>query len=574
MFLLDPEEARHLGTERLARARRAIAPHAISAIRLRGGEAQFPMPAPQGVLANIDVLHQSARYAGHINVTPDPDGTLRRSSLIVRDGGAYFPSGDLQAARAWLGGDDLLLTLDPLGIGGLSLGGRFVPTDEYGRLLVRYRGPEQTFKTVSVADILAGRVDATLLRGRVVLIGPTAKGIGDIRVTPYGTAYPGVEVRASVIESLLTGSFLQRPEWTTLFDGAVILVIGLALAWWLPRLSVRAGAALALGVLAAYLLAANTVFQTQGLWINVVYPATLIALLFVSTTLVQYFSTESEKRQLKSAFQHYVPAKVVDEIVADVDKLRLGGEKRELTVLFSDIRGFTSLSESLAPEDLVKLLNVYLTEMTRKVFQHDGLLDKYIGDAIMAVYGAPIPRADHALAACRTALDMMEALGTLQAQWRASRQPVLEIGIGINTGPMIVGNMGSEDRFNYTVIGDAVNLGSRIESLNKVYGTRILLSDFAYRQVAGQLPGLREIDVTQVRGRHEPVRIHELIPPQRFPHLEWLPEFERAYRMHHEGALAEARAIFERLANSVGDPVSRYYLALGERPLRRAEDHR
>jgi adenylate cyclase len=204
--------------------------------------------------------------------------------------------------------------------------------------------------------------------------------------------------------------------------------------------------------------------------------------------------------------------------------------------------------------------------MTSKVFQHDGLLDKYIGDAIMAVYGAPIHRADHALLACRTAMDMMAALRDLRSDWKRSGHPVLDIGIGINTGPMIVGNMGSQTRFDYTVIGDAVNLGSRIESLNKVYGTHVLLSEFTYQQVRDGLSNLREVDVARIRGREAPVRLYELIPEGAFTNLDWLGEYARAYQLYHGGEPKQAAAIFQALSHSVGDPLSQFYLRRDRRP--------
>jgi adenylate cyclase len=573
VFLLRDDEARHVSAGTATRTLKSIENQAIGAIRMSGQPAEFPMVRPKGVLANLPMLQAAARYAGHINTLPDPDGTLRWAPLVMRYQDRYFPSGDVQAVRAWLGAPDLILHIAPYGIAGLSLGNRFVPSDEYGRILIRYRGPENTFPTVSALDVLQGNADVALLRDRIALVGATAKGIGDIRVTPYSPVFPGVEIRATVMQNLLDGDFLRRPEWMAGVDAVVILVLGLALTFALPRLGVRNGLLLAAGAVALYLAIAQYLFHTEQLWLNVVYPSTLAVLLFMSSTLVQYFSTESERKRVKLAFQHYVPAKVVDEIMQDIDKLRLGGDKRELTVLFSDIRGFTSVAESLPPEDLVRLLNTYLTRMTELVFLHDGLLDKYIGDAIMAVYGAPIPRADHALAACHTALDMMRELGELQAQWHASGQPVLDIGIGINSGPMVVGNMGSETRFDYTVIGDAVNLGSRIESLNKVYGTHILLSEATWRQVRDAFPQqLREIDVAHVRGRTELVRIFELIPKGRYRDLDWLPEFAHAYEQLRAGNDEQAIAVFERLHRELGDPVSALHLARARSPQRRTQD--
>jgi adenylate cyclase len=379
-------------------------------------------------------------------------------------------------------------------------------------------------------------------------------------------------VRASIVENLLEGHVLQRPDSMTAVDLAVIVLLGLALIWLLPRMGVSTGAMLALGALAGYLVFVKYMFDVQGLWLNVVYPSMLIAAAFASTTLVRYFSTEAEKRHIKAAFQFYVPPAVVDEIAADVGKLRLGGEKRDLTVLFSDIRGFTSMSEALAPEDLVKLLNVYFTEMTDKVFDHKGSLDKYIGDAIMAVYGAPIPAAEHPSLACRTALDMIRALDALRAQWKREGLPDVGIGIGINTGPMIVGNMGSVSRFNYTVVGDAVNLASRIESLNKTYGTSILLSEYTYEKVKDEFPHAREIDRVRVRGRAQVVGLYELIPEGRYEILDWLGEFGSAYKLLRSGEYVRAARRFEQLHARVGDPVSAYHAKACKTPRRRKSD--
>ncbi len=573
VFLLDREETRYLGTERLDEARRAMAAHAIGDVRRSGGvDAEFQMQEPHGVLVNIPELQKSAAYAGHINVVPDADGVVRRAPLVFRQGGRYFPSFDVQAARAFLGGQELALDIAAYGITGIEIGGRHVPVDEGGLMLVHYRGPVRTFDTVSIADILDGRADPALLRGRVVLIGSTAQGIGDIRVTPYGAAYPGVEIHASIIQSLLEGDVLQRPEWMTPVDIALIAVLGIALSLLLPRLGVARGALLALGVAAAYLFLANHVFRTEGLWLNVVYPTVLIALLFVSTTLAHYFSSESQKRYLKTAFQFYVPSAMVDEIVADADNLKLGGEKRELTVLFCDIRGFTALSETLVPEKLVRLLNVYFTAMTNQVFEHGGSLDKYIGDAVMAVFCAPIPDARNARLACLTALDMIKALPELQADLRREVLPVFDIGIGINTGPMIVGNMGSATRFNYTVAGDAVNVASRIESLNKTYGTSILLSEFTWEQVKDEFPNTREIDRVQVRGRAQYVGLYELIPEGRYSSLDWLGEFANAYRLLRDGDSAHAAERFDALHARVGDPVSAFHSRACRTPHRRESD--
>ncbi len=563
-FLSEDADVRHVSAEQAKRELATVEPQAIAIVRHHG---DTPMSArfeePKGLLVNLPRIQAAAKYTGHINIHPDSDGAMRWASLVLPYRDHYFPSADVQAVRAYSGGPALTLRTNAEGIEALEIGERLINTDEQGRVLIRYYGPEQTFTTFSIADLLNRKFDATLVKDRIVLIGTTVKGIGDIRTTPYGPAFPGVEVRATIMQNILRGDFISRPGWMIGVDMMLLLCVGVTLSFVLPRLRVAAAAAVVTVVFGAYLGGGFYLFETQRVWLNLTSPTLLLVLLFMSTTVVQYFLTESERRQIKSAFQHYLHPKLVDEVIRDIDQLKLGGAKRELTVLFSDIRGFTTTTETLAPEELVRLLNQYLTRMTEQVFRHDGMLDKYIGDAIMAVYGAPIHRPDHAVLACQTALDMMRELRTLRQQWQREKKPAFDIGIGINTGQMIVGNMGSENRFNYTVIGDAVNIGSRIESLNKVYGTHILLSEFTYAQVHNTFKDIRKVDVTQIRGRETPVGIYELIPEGEYRNLNWLDDFEQARVHFHAGRVAKAKPIFERLVKSVNDPVSRYYLARG-----------
>jgi len=561
VFLMSEQEARQRPPGESDEAFADVKDQAVRAFQVSGEAGlDFPMVEPAGLVANLPQIRSSAKYTGHINSIPDTDGTLRWAPLVIRYKGLFFPSADVQAVRAYLGAKDIALHTTDYGITGLQIGDRLINTDESGRALIHYYGPEQTIPTLSISDLMSGKVPAEKVKGKIVLIGATAEGIGDIRVTPYGPTYPGVEIRATTIQNIVNNDFINRPGWMLAIDVLVILTFTALLAFALPRMGMWSGAGFILALLAIYVGAAVIVFRVNLVWLNVVYPAVLVLAMFVSSTIAKYLGAETGKRQIKSAFQHYVPPAVVDEIIDNVERLRLGGEKRVLTVLFSDIRGFTSVAQSLAPEELVRLLNVYLTQMTEKVFQYDGLLDKYIGDAIMAVYGAPIRRDDHAILACHTALDMLDELRNLQNGWQKQGLPLLDIGIGINTGPMIVGNMGSESRFDYTVIGDAVNLGSRIEALNKTYGTHILITEFTYEQVRDEFEYIREVDVTRVRGRTEPVKLYELMHVDGYASMDWLADYQRAYELVRRNERGQANAIFEHLRESVNDPVSSYYL--------------
>ncbi len=567
VFIDRQADIRYLGPAGLAAARRAISPQAIALVK----DETFRMEEPYGVLVNIAELQGASTYAGDIHVPADADGVVRRAPLIRRFDGRYFPAFDVQVARAFLAKEAPTLDIASYGIAGIRLGEHYIPLDEEGRLLVRHR-PPRSFATVSIADILEQRADPALLRGRVVLVGNTAIGIGDTRVTPFGATLPGVEIRASIIESLLQGDSLQRPEWMVLVDAVAMALIALVLIALLPRFGVSGGGALAAAVLVGYVVLAVYLFEREGLWLNLVYPTLLVALLFASATLVEYFFTFSEKRYLKRAFQHYVPPAVVEDLVADAGKLQLGGEKRELTVLFSDIRGFTTLSEAMAPEELVKLMNEYFTVMTEQVFRHRGSLDKYIGDAIMAVFGAPLAEPQHAALACRAALDMVGTLRTFQNTLRQRGLPAIDIGVGINTGLMVVGNMGSASRFNYTVVGDAVNLASRIEHLNKEYGTNILVSEYTYLPLKDEFPLAREVDRVRVRGRAQPVRLFELIAQGRYASLDWLEEYRAAYAVMREGDALRAAGLFASLHARSGDSVSAFHALHCTSPQRRRVD--
>ncbi|MEE8388490.1 MAG: adenylate/guanylate cyclase domain-containing protein [Acidiferrobacterales bacterium] len=573
-FLTERSESGHISEKQNDQKFNAIRDQAIQVIKDYGdGSLSFPMPQdPVGVDINVGAIQRAANYSGHIDIFPDADGTSRWSPTVIRWRGRYFPSGDVQAVRAYRGYDQLMLVTDNYGILGLQLDDYFIPTDQTGRVLIHYYGPQNTFPTISIADILKGNVKAETVRNKIVLIGATAVGIGDIRVTPYSSTFPGPEIRANVMQNLLDGDFIQRPDWMSMVDILVLLVLGLSLSFLLPRLSVSLGGFVVVGLFVLYIGFAVWLFNELQIWLNVTFPSLLLLSLFVATTINNYLQSEHQKRQIKGAFQHYVAATVVDQIIDNIDQLQLGGEKRELSVLFSDIRGFTTLSENIEPEEMVRLLNNYLTRMTEQVFQHQGTLDKYIGDAIMAFYGAPVRLDDHAVLACRTALDMMRELHILQSQWTQEDKPVLDIGIGINTGPMIVGNMGSESRFDYTVIGDAVNLGSRIESMNKIYGTNILISEFTYEHVRDKFDHLRKIDVAPVRGRQEPVGIYEMILSHNYDDLDWLPEFDRAYKLFGNNEIKKAKDIFEKLVVETADPVSQYYMMRCQNPRRRSGD--
>ncbi len=527
-----------------------LSAHAYRAIRRSGSEPPRLSLHAQEVLLPIAPLARAAHALGHVTVAFDTDGTPRYDYPVMAYQDAYYPSLALQALRVYLG-----LALEEVQVhfgAGIQLGSLFLPTDEAMRMLVRYYGPSGTFPTYSFVDVLSGHVPATLLRERIVFIGAAATGLGDTFVTPFSAALPGVERHATVLANVLHSEALQRREATAWIDLGTMLGLGLILGWLGTVLPWSWGTGATLLVGGGYVTMNILVLTRLGVWLNLLFPCLTVVSSYGAITLYEFLTEARQRRMLRRAFQHYLHPSVVEQVSQHPELLALGGEKRELTVLFSDIRGFSTLSEGLTPELLVQLLNEYFHAMTQAVFADEGLLDKYIGDAIMAVYGAPLPMPDHACRACHTALCMLEALRQLRPRWQARGLPAIDIGIGINSGSMVVGNMGSEYHFSYTVMGDEVNLGSRLEGVNKEYGTHILISEATWEQVQTRMV-TREVDVIRVKGKAKPTRIYEVLgmmPPsaQQTTLIRLFSTALEAYRAQHwDEALQLFRQVLEAM---------------------------
>ena len=512
--------------------------------------------------ANIAPISEAAVNSGYFNMLPDRDGSNRRAPMVIAFHDNYYSSLAVSLVHAYLGFPALTLNLEPYGVKNIRIGDITIPTDEAGRLLINYLGKAHTFPHYSIADILSGRTPPGAFKDKIVLVGATAAGIYDLRVTPFSSSYPGIEIHATVIDNILHRNFLFHSTATRFADICTIVVLGLLIGLLIPRLSPISGMLAAFGIVAAYVAANFLLLFRFNVWLNLVYPFITIIFIYLGITIYHYFKEEREKRKVRGAFQYYLNASVINEMLKDPAKLKLGGDKKDLSVMFSDIRGFTTISEKLAPQELVSLLNEYLTAMTHKVFKYDGLLDKYIGDAIMAVFGAPLAQPDHARRACLTALDMMKELDKLRAKWRAEGRPEINIGIGISTGDMVVGNMGSDMRFDYTVMGDMVNLGSRLEGTNKEYGTNIIISEYTYEIVKNDMC-CRELDFVRVKGKVRPVRIYELMAEKKDEarHKDVLDAFARALAIYREGKFNEAITAFLKVLDiRPGDAVSLMFM--------------
>jgi adenylate cyclase len=488
-----------------------------------------PAPGPQAYAHAIQPLPQIAAASpvlAHANQAPDSDGTVRRAPLFIRVNDQDVPSLALAGASRFLRRPQV--TDGPIVDGHIPLAGRQIPVDDDTNMLVNYLGgpsdPSRpsAITEVSYVDVLRGEVPPSVFEGKIVMIGVTALAFADDYWTPPSIRerMDGVEIHANAIETILRGDFLTvAPDLLTsasIYLAAVLAGMALVLLPLFAALTVTLlGLVTYVGLAFAFFDASQ--FQNQlgpitvpNYLLNLFYPPVSLAFSFGGVMLYRIIFEQRQQRALRGALSQYLSPDVMEEVAANPEAVKLGGEKREMTVFFSDLRGFTSYSETIDPEDLVHILNQYLTEMTDVIFHHQGTVDKYMGDAIMAFWGAPRPQPDHARRACSTALDMMRELGILNQRWEAEGRQKLDIGVGINTGPMTVGNMGSQRRLDYTVMGDSVNLASRLEGLNKEYGTNIIVSDTTLREVGDDFV-TRFLDLVIVKGRSTPVGVYELV---------------------------------------------------------------
>jgi adenylate cyclase len=527
-----------------------------------------------GAEANITKIAESAASFGFININPDSDGTLRHALLVMRyQDQDFFPSLDLEVVRQYekIPDQQVAAYISPLGLDRIQFGRHTLRHARDGSALINYTGPYRTYQQYSMWDVISGAVPPAAFRDKIVLIGGTALAIGDIRNTPFANqdaVYMGVEVHANIIDNLLHSEdkgrgFLKRTFDEEMVDIGFILLFGLGFGFLFSRVTPLYSTILVLLTLAAFGWFVYFGFAQRGEWFSFVMPAGTLAANYAAITSVRMIREEREKRKIRKSFSQYLSPGVIDLIERDPEKyIRPGGEMKELSVLFSDIRGFTTISESLTPDELVLLLNEYFGKMTDIIFATDGTLDKYIGDAIMAFWGSPYPQSDHAFRSCSCALQMVRGLADLNAKWKAAGHAPMSIGIGLNTGLVNVGNMGSARRLSWTVMGDNVNLASRLEGITKQYHVQLVISEATYRHVSGQFI-CRELDKIRVKGKTQPVNIYELmdVAAQKSKYDHLLTQFDEAmmaYRAQDWGKAA--RKFGEILANFPEDGPSQVFL--------------
>ena len=512
------------------------------------GGHDIPIADENGYAANLEILQRAAASAGHLDPLFDSDNVVRRIPLVKRYQGAFYPALAVAIAQAAVEGKAVVPHFDSNGdLDSLDLSGLVVPVARDGTALVPYRGPEKSFRYYSATEILAGTIPADAFTGAIVLVGTTAKGLSDLRSTPLAPDYPGVEIHANLVAGMLNEELKSVPAGTTQIEALIILVAGLlvvfAVPWRRPLLGV-----LGIVVVAAMVIGANLWFWRHD---NAVVPlaATLVMLLVLLmwNIMTGYLREARAIRHLSDMFGEYVPPERVRQMREAGRSFSMEGESHELSVLFSDVRNFTSVSELLQPRDLSALMNAYLTPMTEVIHEHHGTIDKYIGDAIMAFWGAPLANPRHAHDAVAAALAMQQTMRSLAAPFRERGWPELEIGIGLNSGLMSIGDMGSRFRKAYTVLGDAVNLASRLEGLTKVYGVGIVCGE-ATKAGAPEF-AWREIDRVRVKGREQPISIWEPLgaPGEA---SAFLAQWNQALACYRGVDFAEAREKFAALAPS------------------------
>ena len=482
-------------------------------------------PSAKGIEANLPEIAEAAASYGFFNIMPDDDGTLRRALFMIhyryRDEDYFFPPLDLEVLQLYEGIPDQQVAayMSADGLDRIEFGTHTLRTRQDGKALINYVGPYQSYPHYSMSDVLDGQLPSHIFRDKIVLVGATALGIGDLRNTPFqqqSGAYMGVEVHANIIDNLLHSdephrTFLVRSFREEMVDIALIVVFGAGLGMWFGRCRPATATVTVLLVITGFTAFVYFAFAHWGRWFSYVVPATTLVISYVSATSFRVVFEEREKRQIRKTFSQYLSPAVISVMEKNPEKyLRPGGEIQDLTIMFSDIRDFTAMSESMSPDDLVHLLNEYFTAMTDILLREFGTLDKYIGDAIMAFWGSPYPMKKHAYHACLTAVQMIERLDELNRNWSTRGFPQIAIGIGVNSGPVNVGNIGSEKRLSWTVMGDNVNLASRLEGMTKQYRVKIIVSETTYREVKHHFV-TREIDKIRVKGKQQPVRIYELM---------------------------------------------------------------
>ena len=527
-----------------------LADSSLDLLQSQIGKSQKPSFVSAGFAEmNIAAIMEGCTLSGSFTTLPAQDHLFRSYPIAVYYEGTLYPSLAVQGLRLYFDAD-----LKRIDEHHLTLAGKEIEVDDHGFTMLNFYNKEQ-YKIISFLDLYNGKIDPSVLKDKIVILGITEVGAGDVAPTPIGTI-PGPLLHYTFLSNFFQDHLITHPKIVEYALTFVLAILPFLLLLFVHSVLLRSLLNITLyGVVYALV---RYLFVAYNIYIDLFYP--MLALLFSMVTLevLAFYQQQKKEKFLRDAFSSYLSEDLMQELIKNPDALRLGGEKKELSILFSDIRGFTSISEAMQPEELIKLLNRYFTPMTYSVLEKRGMLDKYIGDAVMAFFNAPVDVSDHADKACECALLMIERLDKLNSEFEKENLPRIRIGIGINTAEVIVGNMGSDTRFNYTVIGDGVNLASRVEGLTKNYGISILITEFTVAKLQKSFL-YRKIEPVQVKGKEEPVLLYELMADT--AHNQALKLlYDKALEVYIAGNLAEALFLFEELLKEYDDPVSRYFV--------------
>jgi adenylate cyclase len=466
----------------------------------------------QGVISNLPIIQTAAKNGGFINVYADNDGIIRRVPLLINYNNNLYPSLALEAVRLYLLSNVKVVTANygsTQQVEGVEIGDNIIPTDASGQAIIPFRGKSFTFPYLPAIDVLNKKIPDSAIQGKIIFIGTSATGLGDLPATAIQSAYPGVEIHATVADGILSHNFSLKPAWSLGAEVFLTVFLGISFSIIFAFLGPRTLTLLIILLPTGLVFANNWLWEHTGLIISIFVPMILFVILGLVNFSYGYLFETRRRERLKNIFGQYVPAKHIDEMLHSTSDYGMLGEEREMTVLFADIRHFTTISEHLPASQLKELLNEFFTPMTEIIFKYSGTIDKYVGDLIMAFWGAPLKDKKHAQHAIAAALEMQQAVKRLYPILKAHGWPKIHIGIGLNSGLMSVGDMGSKFRRNYTVLGDAVNLASRIESLTKFYGARLIVTENTSQ---GQKHFIfRQLDRVRVKGKQSGIAIYEVM---------------------------------------------------------------
>lgn len=502
-------------------------------------------------ILNIPQIQDKAYSSGFFNNIPDDTGIIRSVPLIISYDDTIYPSLALEVIRVINDTQKVVVQYDENGISNIVLDDISIPTDRYGRMLINFRGPERSFKYISAIDIYNNSFDKSEIDGKIVLIGTSAAGLFDLRATPFDSIFPGVEVHANIIDNILMQDFIYKASW---LDGAnilIIFVLSIIIVMLTTYTTFWANPIIFISFSTSYLFLVYNLLFDYGIVLNILFPIATVLIASIMTTLFDYFYNIKKEEAIKAKFASKVSKNVMDDILKNIDKNEFSAKSKEVTIFFSDIRGFTNISEKLDAKELISFLNRYMQPMSEIIIKYQGTIDKFIGDAIMAYWNAPIDIKNHCDLALKASLEQLEVLEKLNVELQKENLPKIDIGIGLNTGTVIVGEMGSSLRSDYTVIGDTINLGSRVESLCKYYDSKLNISNFTKDKLQEKYI-FRFLDLVKVKGKNEPVEIWQVLGKGEAKESlkEELDLYHKAIEFYKNSDFINALEIFESLENN------------------------